>query len=272
MIRIAKTDSIPAILTTRGAAATQTNRDLYDANPAAYDAGIRKFDINADIYGHESVKTQLIDEQAGKCCFCEADFTANGYGDVEHFRPKAGYATTPSGRLNRPGYYWLAYDWQNLFFSCQICNQQYKRNYLPLDDEAQRARNHLFDHQVETLAILHPATDNPADHLTFNQHVISDITPKGKKSIKGFGLDRTKLNRVREQHLQNVRNNVVLAGFDLESAIQSDKDELSRLLNLPWVTLEALILTAKEFVAKAARADQPFALMVRCNFSGLPHE
>lgn len=269
MIRITKTNSIPAILTTKGAAATQTNRDLYDANPADYDAGIRKFDIKSNIYGDESVKTQLIDEQAGKCCFCEADFTANGYGDVEHFRPKAGYQITPSGRLNRPGYYWLAYDWQNLFFSCQICNQQYKKNYLPLDDETRRARNHTLDHLAETLAILHPAADNPADHLTFNQHIISELTPKGKRSITGFGLARTNINRARERHLQNVSTNVALAGFDLSSATQNEKDELSRLLNLPWATLEALILTAKQFVAKAARANQPFALMVRCNFPGL---
>ncbi len=270
MIQIAKTSNIPVILTTKGAAATQTNRDLYDANPAEYDAGSRKFDIDSNIYGHESVKTQLIDEQAGKCCFCEADFTANGYGDVEHFRPKAGYSLTVSGRLNRPGYYWLAYDWQNLFFCCQICNQRYKKNYLPLEDETRRARNHTSDHQLETLAILHPVADEPANHLTFNQHVINDLTPKGKKSIKGFGLDRTNVNRMREKHLQNVRNNVVLAGFDLASVDETEKTVLSVQFNIPWIDLEQLILTANAFVAKAARADQPFALMVRCNFPNLP--
>jgi uncharacterized protein (TIGR02646 family) len=269
MIRIAKTTNVPVVLATRGAAATLANQVLYDANPAAYNAGTRTFEIAPDIYGHALVKAQLIAEQGGKCCFCEANSTANSYGDVEHFRPKGAYSTTASGRLKRPGYYWLAYDWENLFFACQICNGKYKKNYFPLDNETQRARNHTFDHRTEQVAILHPVTDEPADHLTFNQHIIVDKTPKGQRSIKGFGLDREQLNRDRERHLQNVRNNVALAGFDLDTATQAKKDGLSSDFKLPWSILEQLILTAKQEVAKAARADQPFALMVRCNFPDL---
>ena len=67
------------------------------------------------------------------------------YGDVEHYRPKAGYRQDAEDPLGRPGYYWLAYEWSNLLFCCQICNQRFKRNLFPLVDPARRAETHHDD-------------------------------------------------------------------------------------------------------------------------------
>lgn len=105
MIRIDKSTDIPALLTDKGIAEKTENCRLYSANPAGYDDGTATFTVKSTIYGDASVKQQLIDEQYGKCCFCEADFTANGYGDVEHFWPEAGFTETPDSTLIRPGYY-----------------------------------------------------------------------------------------------------------------------------------------------------------------------
>lgn len=269
MIRVEKSTDVPGVLTEDGIPATNENKRLYEANSAAYDSGTAKFTIQSSIYGDASVKTQLIDEQHGKCCFCEADFTANGYGDVEHFRPKAGYTEKRTSKLMRPGYYWLAYDWNNLFFSCQICNQRFKKNYFPLEDEAQRARNHTVDYQNEAPLLLHPSTDEPADHITFNRHVPVAKTNRGKVSITGFGIDRPELNRLREAHLQNVRNNEALAKVDLAHLTEADRVLYSAIMNQPWPILEEIILTAKAFMGKAANDTQPFAAMVRANFPGL---
>src|SRR5690606_37788274 len=40
------------------------------------------------------------------------------------------------------GYYWLAYDWMNLYFACQSCNQRSKQSLFPLVDPARRVRSH----------------------------------------------------------------------------------------------------------------------------------
>ncbi|RIV22601.1 hypothetical protein DYU11_16460 [Fibrisoma montanum] len=269
MIRVAKSDNVPVVLTEKGVQATVENCRLYEINPNAYDKGATKFKINSDIYGHLSVKELLIFEQHGKCCFCEADFTANGYGDVEHFRPKAGFTKTLAGKLNRPGYYWLAYDWSNLFFSCQICNQRYKKNYFPLEDETQRAKNHTFDYEAEVCQLVHPSKDNPEDHITFNRHVPVAKDKRGKLSINGYGIDRPKLNTLREAHLQNVRNNIFLAGFDPTRMSEDERDLLSRQSGQPWPVIEGLIQTAKAFVAVATDNSQPFSAMVRANFPDL---
>jgi uncharacterized protein (TIGR02646 family) len=120
MIQVAKSDIIPAVLIDKGVPEKTENCRLYDASSNDYNNGASTFTILSSIYGHESVKQKLIDDQHGKCCFCEADFTANGYGDVEHFRPKAGFTKTRTGKLIRPGYYWLAYEWTNLIFSFHV--------------------------------------------------------------------------------------------------------------------------------------------------------
>lgn len=272
MIRVQKSAAVPAILIKKGVPATNENCRLYFANPSDYDSGKAKFTILKPIYGAESVKKQLIDEQHGKCCFCEADFTANGYGDVEHFRPKAGFTKIKTGKLNRPGYYWLAYDWNNLFFSCQICNQRYKKNYFPLDDETKRAKNHTFDYGQEDPLLLNPAVDNPEDHITFNRHVPVHKTERGEVSISGYGIDgkdRPKLKRDRETYLQNVRNNVSLASVDLGTITSEEQEQTSKFFHLPWEDLQDLIVKAKAFVAIAADDTQPFSAMVRANFPGL---
>ena len=60
------------------------------------------------------------------CAFCESKVRHIAHGDVEHFRPKAGYEQ--GHRFNRNGYFWEAYRWENLYYSCQTCNQVYKGN------------------------------------------------------------------------------------------------------------------------------------------------
>ncbi len=68
----------------------------------------------------KSAKEQLKAESATKCAYCESSAEAQ-FGDVEHFRPK-----------NQDAWWWLACCYENLLFSCQICNQSYKRSEFPL--------------------------------------------------------------------------------------------------------------------------------------------
>jgi uncharacterized protein (TIGR02646 family) len=271
MIRIVKSRNIPAVLKGNGRTETAKNTALFDANPASFNSGKSNLEISSAIYGAREVKEQLIAEQFGKCCYCEADFTANGYGDVEHFRPKAGYKQARAEKgLIRPGYYWLAYEWTNLLFSCQVCNQRYKKNYFPLVDNGKRAKNHHHAITREKPLLIHPAKINPEKHIRFRKHVPSGIDDFGNESIYGYGINRPKLNEARERYLNNVRNNVMLARLDLDALSQEDKDRYSRDFSLAWADLEDLILKAKEFVKIAAQPQSPYAAMVRANFPKLP--
>ena len=117
--------------------------EQYDSSPDSYKSGAKAFasrDFESGIYGAKSVKQALQKAQHGKCAFCESKITHIAYGDVEHFRPKAGYRQCPKDPLVRPGYYRLAYEWSNLFFCCTLCNQRFKGNHFPLADPARRAQ------------------------------------------------------------------------------------------------------------------------------------
>ena len=119
MIKITKPTKAPAILLSRGRRKSTDHCSDYLLYKADYDAGKRIFSFDVGIYGSNAVKNALIKAQHGKCCFCERK--AGKDGDVEHFRPKAGYRQTKSGALLRPGYYWLTYEWDNLLLSCSEC-------------------------------------------------------------------------------------------------------------------------------------------------------
>lgn len=191
MVKIDKSQvSVPGILDEGGHGKIALKQFKTD-----YNNGIRDFKFSSKIYGHKTVKTALKTAQHDKCCFCEAKVAHISHGDVEHFRPKAGFKIQLKTKITKPGYFWLAYDFSNLYFSCQICNQSYKKNYFPLVDETKRARSHNDDHQHEDCLILDPGKDNPEVHLYFEQEVIKVVngSSKGIETIKRTGLDRKKL-------------------------------------------------------------------------------
>src|SRR3954454_1457494 len=94
------------------AAAAATNRALAQGKTHVADR---------NIYAHEEVRKALEELFHRKCAYCEIS-TARVDWEVEHYRPKGRVAE----RQGHPGYYWLAYDWDNLFPSCTFCNQHRK--------------------------------------------------------------------------------------------------------------------------------------------------
>jgi hypothetical protein len=101
MILIVK-PAAPDVLLTRGAAATRELCMAYDSASNDYNTGTKTFDFDNSIYAAEAVKDALRDAQHKKCAFCESFFAHTGYGDIEHFRPKAGYKQREADALKRP--------------------------------------------------------------------------------------------------------------------------------------------------------------------------
>ena len=200
MIRVVKPDRPPKILRDKDARGLKATKKLKDA----YDDGRRDFEFKSDIYGAKSVKAALIKAQHKKCCFCESKVTHISYGDVEHFRPKGGFRQKKSDPLTRPGYYWLAYEWSNLFLSCTLCNQRYKANLFPLAVTRNRARSHEDDVSAERPLFIHPSDDDPEQYIGFRDEIVYAIDGKrrGKVTIEGLRLDRNDLEEMRRDRLQ----------------------------------------------------------------------
>src|SRR4030095_9317309 len=56
-----------------------------------------------------------------KCAYCETAVGAGTFGEIDQFRPKAGSYDIHT-KLSLDHYWWLAYDWNNLYLVCQVCN------------------------------------------------------------------------------------------------------------------------------------------------------
>ncbi len=55
----------------------------------------------------------------GKCWYCESP-AHRILGDVDHHRPKK---KIDDPEHPHPGYWWLAFNWRNFRFACEICNR-----------------------------------------------------------------------------------------------------------------------------------------------------
>jgi hypothetical protein len=104
----------------------------------------------------------------------------------------------------RPGFSWLAYDWSNLFFCRQLCNQRFKRNLFPLRRPKRRARSHRGFLNREEPLLLDPAAADPEAHISFQRELAVPINSsvEGQETIDIMGLNRPELCAKRLVQLQ----------------------------------------------------------------------
>jgi hypothetical protein len=131
--------------------------------------GFKSDAFDSAFYSGHGIKEALMTGHFGKCAFCEAKVAAIAHGDVEHFRPKAGY--NQGHAFNHDGYFWRAYDWTNLYYSCQVCNQVYKGNHFPvlLDSKQTEVRQtHDRYDRPEKPVLIDPGVEDPRKHIRFD--------------------------------------------------------------------------------------------------------
>ena len=261
MIRVTKPPCPDALLA--GADRTRADCAAYDENVTAYSNGERRFDFYRAIYGHMAVRTALREAQHGKCCYCEGRSDAFAALDVEHHRPKG--AVRCQGRESEklfPGYYWLAYSWENLYLCCQVCNRSYKKDLFPLEDPAARARSHRDDVSGEEPLLLDPGgSDDPCRHIRFRQEYAVGLTGAGRTTIEVLDLNREALVDERLRRLKEIRALQdmvqIYAGStepDRVARREEARNELAR-ANLPGAIFSAM--AADLLLENQAGADAP---------------
>lgn len=206
MIRIHRRAGPPPVLLQDGLARRRQHEADIDADLAAYSSGSRKLEFDSTIYAHETVKRTLVEMQHEKCAFCEAKPLHVSDGDVEHFRPKAAVRQDDANPLRRPGYYWLAYEWDNLLFACERCNRRHKKSFFPLTDPARRAQTHRDTFTDEAPIFIDPSAEDPRPYISYREHVpiAIDGNARGELTIESLGLRRRELNADRERHLERI--------------------------------------------------------------------
>lgn len=248
MIRVAK-GAAPPHLVAAGMPATAALRNEYDATPNDFRAGTRKLIFKPAIFGHPTVRQKLAQAQHGKCCYCEVTIPVPyALQHIEHYRPKSRSRQSRGSNPVFPGYYWLAYDWTNLFLSCHFCNSSKKGDLFPLSNEALRARDHHSPVTQEAPLILCPdGADDPEQHIEFHDEIPKAITPQGKSTIEVLGLDSPK----HESRLETL------------GRLRTLRDEIIVLKKFSQPQLAKLIREKRARLLVAQRPSSPFSAMAK---------
>jgi uncharacterized protein (TIGR02646 family) len=257
MILVHKPTTSPAVLTAQETAtAIQAICAAYDLAPDEYRSGARRFsdtDFDRSVYAAVEVREALQAAQHRKCAFCESFFDHVAFGDIEHFRPKGGFRQRQHDALRRPGYYWLVFEWTNLFSSCQLCNQRFKRNLFPLRDGRSRARSHRHNLANEEPLLIDPAARTPEEHIGFRREnaFAKNGSVEGATTIEVLGLNRDELIERRRDRLTLLEGLVWCRELLIEkTATSADPEYVSR-LQVVEATLQASRHDTGEYAAMA---------------------
>jgi uncharacterized protein (TIGR02646 family) len=247
VIRIQKGDA-PQVLLDAGKQQRKADCASYSRSPEAYRSGAKVFDFNAKIYAHPTVKEALITLQHHKCCFCENIISNDG--DVEHFRPKRAFKQAKGTALKRPGYYWLAYEWANLFLACPSCNQRHKQNLFPLANPNERTTDHKSKVQEQPLFI-DPSIDDPEQLIGFKgaRAYAIDENQRAATTIKNLQLNRYNLSESRLKYLKPLKILHKLVQYAAE--------------NPDDVGLQQFAQEAQQTLNEAVQNNSPFTASVR---------
>lgn len=200
MIQIIKDPrDCPTILTNQGKDQTDNDCLAFKRAPKKYLSGDKEFP-NLKYYSRPSVKNALMKSHANKCCYCEQRRRQSELA-VEHFRPRTAVKQTKAGDRIYPGYFWLAYAWDNLYLSCAECNGRFKSCYFPLTNPKKRARSCEDSVLNERPLLIDPGFDNPREHINFRIDKVCSLTNKGKKTIEFIQLDEENLRKAREEKI-----------------------------------------------------------------------
>lgn len=159
----------------RSGTSSEEHRQILDQNPNA------RLEFE-ECWGKEQVHGALHAMQGFVCAYCQRKTDPRDPHHVDHFRPKRG------------GYFWLAYEWDNFFWSCSLCNE-IKGDVFPLSAGSTKTtfENRNAVHLEERLLI--DAVQDPVDEWLAvvlddeSESKLGDVIPR-KEDRSNLGWKR----------------------------------------------------------------------------------
>ncbi len=161
------------------------------------------FTFDASVFAADAVRGSLFEAYGGKCAYCETPLTWETVV-VNQFRPMSG-ALDLQGVASPDHYWWLAYEWENLYPSCADC-QSFKGQRFPV--AGRRARVGVTGERLaaEKPLLLDPRRDHPEAHLVFaDDGTVASATRQGETTIDVLSLNRGTLVAPRAAALADAR-------------------------------------------------------------------
>lgn len=187
-----------------------------------------------------------------KCVYCESPLMISSKrGSIELFRPKSAatglipadqalsthsrnWISRVSTGEDRDGYWWLAYDWENIYVACDVCSRN-KRNQFPVIGHRAAPGTRGATLRQELALLLDPCADDPEEYLIFDEAgTVAVRKPaetqllrfhgfnRGEITIDVLGLNRPELVRERAMVAKDVALQWKLAISKGDAAAISD--------------------------------------------------
>ena len=238
---------------------------------AHYQISVETF--NHKVFARRDVKLALETLFNGKCAYCEAKVVVTSPIDKEHFRPKGAIKDENLGIHIKPGYYWLAADWENLLLACANCNRtgrhentrgdefvSGKLDRFPLANEVYRYKyGGNFNAEERVRLLINPCIEDPEEMIDYEED--GAIKPKqgisahrrnmADTSIKTFGLMRSDLVKARHEKSLDILDVIVDIKIYLSKYKENSKVEYLAMLKRKFHRLEQLINDSREYLGIA---------------------
>lgn len=246
------------------------------------------------VYADVTVRKVLLKMFHGKCAYCESRITSICNGDVEHFRPKG---KIEGANPSKPGYYWLAAEWENLLFACPFCNQTNtheiienglvkevvlgKLNQFPLLSEGHRLKHvhgniyftdkvayqHAFELEESERLLLNPCLDDEIEKffkyeedgaIVVNEGLSPVEQKKSETSIRVYALHRLNLSQARKEKVIQIKAQIKR----VEQAIKNFNDHIDA-IEEKRIWFEGIMREEMNTLKKFKNSDQEYAGLAR---------
>src|ERR1051325_9409158 len=132
---------------------------------------------------------------AGKCAYCEVKLDKDRPGALTFFRPRQN-ALQSDGHTSPGHYWWLSWEWSNLYLACSTCIRTKGRRFPTAKKRRAKAGTFGVALLEEEPLMLDPCSDEPAEHLSFGD--TGEVEPeggsaRGSTTIGVLGLNRDTL-------------------------------------------------------------------------------
>jgi uncharacterized protein (TIGR02646 family) len=165
-------------------------------------------DLDRRALADPGVRAALVELFEGKCAYCESPLDP-GYFEVDQFRPQME-AMDLDGQIPDPDlYWWLAFDWANLYPSCVPCSRA-KANRFPVRGPRARPEERGEALDAERPLILDPCRDDPPASIRFQRTGDAvALDEVGAVSIEVFALNRPELVTMRRDAAEHLLRQLV---------------------------------------------------------------
>lgn len=200
MIRRQRPDTVPPDLKARHGQALDDLR-AYDSRRTVMKSQ-RRWPIDPTVIGGKDVVAALRALFFDKCAYCETPVSREDRVPTRH-RPSEE-AVQLDGTVSRDHYWWLAYDWENLYLVCPTCRSN-KGKLFPTEHQRVTPESRGWELVLEQSLLIDPCVDDPNNDLGYRHDgTLLGLTSRGTTTIDVLGLNRPDLVDARAAAIREV--------------------------------------------------------------------